>query len=76
EISISPNPTQGAINISMPQVMKGSAEVYDVTGKLVLREIVNGKARLDISDKEQGIYMVMLKDDTGKVVKTEKLVKN
>ncbi len=75
EISISPNPTSGIINISVTENTKGSAEVFDVTGKLILRETLKANLKIDISNKEAGVYMVVLKDESGMQLKSERVIK-
>lgn len=76
EISISPNPTSGIINVNFAQDTKGTAEVFDVSGKLILKESLNANLKIDISNKESGVYMVVLKDENGAPFKTEKVIKN
>ena len=75
EINISPNPTSGIINISVSENTKGTAEVFDVAGKLISRETLKQNLKIDISNKESGVYMVVLKDEGGIQLKSEKVIK-
>ncbi len=76
-ISIYPNPTKGMLNVSVLKEMQGvtSVEVYDAIGKLVLKEnITNQTSILNVSNIEEGMYMIRVINN-GKLLKTEKLVK-
>jgi aminopeptidase N len=76
EISIAPNPTSGVIHVKLSNDIRGTAEVFDVSGKLVIKENLNADMKIDISNKDAGVYMVVLKDESGAPIKTEKLIKN
>lgn len=73
KVSISPNPTQDFININFQQpISEFSTELYDVTGKLVLKS--NNVQRLDISNLVSGIYV--LKISTYKGTVSKRIIKN
>lgn len=76
EISISPNPTQGIVNIRTKAALSGIAEVTDVTGKLLMKETLNGNIQLNLSDRSPGIYIVNVKDSEGKIIRMEKIIRN
>ena len=72
-IQIFPNPTTGALRISMnnePLIMN-NVEVFDVFGKKLLSHTVNCSpfTVLDISDLARGIYFIKIVTDSGEVVR-------
>lgn len=68
--SIYPNPSQGEVNVLIPNSFEGTLEVIDVAGKLIeTRSITNGSRRLALDNLSQGIYTVSLYSAQGKSVK-------
>jgi subtilisin family serine protease len=66
-IQIFPNPTQGAINISVPANLQVTAyEVLDFTGAKL---ISSSNARLDLAQLPTGIYLVRVVTNAGTVVR-------
>lgn len=64
EISISPNPTGGILNIQMPRPIIGSIFVVDVLGREVLNRTISGATMaIDLSDEPTGLYFVTVKND-------------
>jgi hypothetical protein len=54
-----PNPTNGSVTI--PVTSEYRAEVYDITGKLILATLVNtANHSLDLSSNKPGVYFVKL----------------
>lgn len=49
--------------------VEGEVKVYDITGKLVLTEMVHQNANIDVSNLVSGIYIVKGKELTAKVLK-------
>jgi Fungalysin metallopeptidase (M36)/PA domain/Ig-like domain CHU_C associated/Secretion system C-terminal sorting domain/Fungalysin/Thermolysin Propeptide Motif len=82
---ISPNPTQGLVKISYYSASNTpearSIVVYDSKGAKVMNKDLTftagryGSATLDLSRLEQGTYMVMLLDASGKKVVSDKIIK-
>jgi hypothetical protein len=70
-ISIYPNPAREQIFITN-LAEKATANVYDISGKLVLLEITAGT--LNISSLEKGIYTVKLVDNNGATILASKLI--
>ena len=66
-ITISPNPTDGFINIEFSEVLKGNnnlIEIFRVTGEEVGTFNIEGKsATLDLSDLKSGIYLLQVSND-------------
>lgn len=60
QIRMYPNPTNGIINISLPQE-NGSIRIYDITGKLVnSKPLGTGITQLDYNFLSPGMYMIAL----------------
>jgi hypothetical protein len=75
-IFVGPNPTSDALNIYMNNNDKASVEIFDITGKLMLTQPFETHTEFDISKYANGIYIVSIKNKSGDVIKTTKVVKN
>jgi aminopeptidase N len=75
-IFVGPNPTSDALNIYMNNNDKASVEIFDITGKLMLTQAFDTHTEFDISKYANGIYTVSIKNKSGDVIKTTKVVKN
>ncbi|MBP7809969.1 MAG: T9SS type A sorting domain-containing protein [Bacteroidia bacterium] len=75
EITITPNPNNGVFEMNSSVDINGVIEIYDVTGKLIHKEIAKQKNKIDISSQAAGIYTVVIKDDKGVQLKATKVVK-
>jgi len=74
EISVSPNPVRGNVNISMTNDMD-EVWIFNNQGQLVRHEIVGApNLSLDLSDLAPGIYI--LKAKTGSYMVNEKILKH
>ena len=71
EVSIYPNPAKDIVSIKGVTTKINSVEVFNLNGKLVL-ETLNSNS-FDVSDLNKGLYLVVVKNNRGKVVK--KLIK-
>lgn len=72
-ISIYPNPTTEKVTIDAnPSIQINNIELYDITGKLVLKK--ENSSSVSLSELHSGIYMMRIKTDNGLV--TRKIVKN
>ena len=75
-----PNPATSATRaeyVLHAGTLEGSVEVYDVTGRLISRTVVNGKdisgvVSLPLSDYMPGVYLVVLRED-GRVMQQSRL---
>lgn len=79
DIQVSPNPTSGNIHIAnLPDdpESKNAVEIFDVLGRRVnsysLEQAVK-EADITLSDVPQGIYILIVKDKTGKLLHSQKL---
>ncbi len=75
-VFVGPNPTSDALNIYMNNNDKASVEIIDITGKLMLTQSFETHTEFDISKFANGIYTVTIKNKSGDVIKTTKVVKN
>ena len=74
-IKIYPNPTQDYVSIDNVENLAVKAEVYNVTGKLILSSALKGNDRINVQELPAGNYILKLSDQNSKVVSTNLLVK-
>ncbi|HTA61617.1 MAG TPA: T9SS type A sorting domain-containing protein, partial [Bacteroidia bacterium] len=60
QVSIYPNPSNGSFVIETTSTDKQTLQIVDVAGKLVLQQTINGKANIDASSLDNGIYFVQI----------------
>jgi uncharacterized repeat protein (TIGR03803 family) len=72
EISIYPNPTNGFFLIQTNSTEKQIIDLFDINGRHVFSEIVNGTTDLDANSLDNGIYTLTIKNSAG--VTNKKLV--
>ncbi len=70
-IRIYPNPTHDYVNIEAP--MKVNATIRDMQGRTVL--IATEAKQIDISSIADGVYMILISDEKGNLLRMDKLVK-
>jgi len=75
DISITPNPSNGIFEIRTDKNLEGVIEMFDVTGKLVHTQTAQSKTKIDISTKETGVYLLVIKDSNGTAIKSSKIIK-
>jgi hypothetical protein len=71
-IRVFPNPADSKITVVAPFYEKtiNFLELYDLTGKCILRKEVSGHVTLDISTCPAGLYLVRMGNGTAKFLKT------
>jgi sugar lactone lactonase YvrE len=69
QINIYPNPNNGSFVIEPNSTTKQTMQVYDVNGKLVLSQTINGKTTIDASSLNEGVYNISLQSNEGVVNK-------
>lgn len=80
KVIISPNPIDDMVHIEYSQIFEGSERldlaIYHVDGELKKQiQVLNiGTVEIPVSDLEAGVYLIKIKNDTGKVI-TKKFVK-
>jgi len=75
DINVTPNPGNGIYEINSSVNLKGTIEIFDVSGKLIYSGEAKQNNRIDISSHASGIYSLVIKDEKGVLVKTTKVVK-
>ncbi|HEX7415114.1 MAG TPA: T9SS type A sorting domain-containing protein, partial [Bacteroidia bacterium] len=59
-VSIYPNPNNGSFVLEPNSNTEQTMQIYDVNGKLVLSQIINGKTTIDASNLNEGIYNISI----------------
>jgi hypothetical protein len=72
---ISPNPNNGSFVIEQNATTKQTVMVYDVNGKLVLSQTINGKTTIDATPLNEGVYNISMGSSEGVVNKRLVIVK-
>ena len=71
-ISVYPNPSSTVVNFT--GVQSSRVMVYDVTGKIVaVQPFTDGKATVDVSQLNTGLYIYKMDDTGGRTVRTGKI---
>lgn len=68
-ITVYPNPNNGSFIIETNSTTNQTIQVYDINGKMVLCQIVNGKATIDASNLNEGVYNISITGEEGLVNK-------
>ena len=63
-VAVYPNPSNGIINIKSPLDVL-DVTVFDISGKIVHRTILNGNLSIDLSELDKGSYIIELRNSTG-----------
>jgi hypothetical protein len=74
-LSVYPNPAIDEVSVKTAHnIQSGTVTVYDINGKLVLKQIVNGNNTINVQNLTKGIYHIMLSLENGNSYAT-KMVK-
>jgi hypothetical protein len=74
-ITVSPNPTNGNVTVSLPTNNKGSLSIYDVQGRLVRAvNTLNNGDEINLSTFTPGMYT--FKITFGELIHIERIIKN
>ena len=68
-LSIYPNPNNGSFVIESNNATKQTMQVYDINGKLVLSQTINGKTNIDANSLNEGVYNISIISNEGVVNK-------
>ncbi len=68
-INIYPNPSNGSFVVDPSSSQEQTMQVYDITGKLVLSQPINGKTTIGAGILTEGVYNVTLQSSTSFVNK-------
>jgi len=74
-IKVYPNPTQDFITIDNSENLVSAVELYNVSGKMVLRSDLNGNDRISLQELASGNYILKLVDANANIVSTNLVVK-
>ncbi len=69
QVNIYPNPNNGTFVIEPSNATKQTMQVYDVNGKMVLSQTINGKTNIDAGILNEGVYNISLQSNEGVVNK-------
>ncbi len=69
QITIYPNPTNGNFSIETNATTKQTMQLFDVNGKMVLSQLINGKTTIDASILTEGVYNISIISNGGVVNK-------
>ncbi|HXD91717.1 MAG TPA: T9SS type A sorting domain-containing protein [Bacteroidia bacterium] len=64
-INIYPNPNNGLFVIEPSETEKQTMRLYDITGNLVLVQVINGKTNIDASNLAEGVYNISITSTEG-----------
>ena len=65
EVIMYPNPTSNNFTIETSYTDKQTLQLFDVNGKIVLSQIINGKTNIDASNLAEGVYNLSLINQNG-----------
>lgn len=72
-INLYPNPTDGKVNIDLPNGVVSTITVLDLTGKKLLEQVANQTMAIDLSRYSNGLYLIKITDQNGKLLATDKI---
>lgn len=75
KISVFPNPVEDELFISSSNQDNLSIDLYDINGRLLLKNITVNNNPIDASNISNGLLFAEIKDLNGKVLKTLKIIK-
>ncbi len=70
-IDVHPNPTAGILNVISEKVVL--VEIYNVLGENL---ITTNNLIIDLSTYDNGVYLILLKDEFGELIRQEKIIKH
>ncbi|MBB3696625.1 BNR-4 repeat-containing protein [Flammeovirga yaeyamensis] len=71
-VNVYPNPSNGIINIELPEVEQAAYKVFDTDGRLITQGKFINKITLEIPSKKRGIYFLEIITEHG--VATKKII--
>lgn len=72
-VLVFPNPSSSVFNV-VAENLNGKVMIYDITGKLITTQsLVDGKARVDVSQYNTGLYIYKISDVNNRAIKAGKL---
>lgn len=74
KVSFSPNPSNGLIKLKFSNSNAYNVKVVDLLGKTVLSQSRFSNEMIDLSSEKKGIYFIIVSDDLGRKISTQKLI--
>ncbi|MBC5834810.1 T9SS type A sorting domain-containing protein [Flavobacterium sp. F372] len=79
QIAVFPNPSTGIFNIAFGNLNPNKIEVYDITGKLIMKKDSlevsgNNQTNIDLSNTSNGVYFVKISTENNTI--TKRIIKN
>ena len=71
-VNIYPNPNNGTFTIETNTNEKQIVQIFDITGKIVVSQNINGKTNFDASNFENGIYFIQVQTNNSNY--TQKII--
>ena len=68
-ISVYPNPNNGTFSIETNATTKQTVQMFDINGKMVLSQIINGKTIINANSLNEGVYNLNIISNEGVVNK-------
>jgi hypothetical protein len=75
QADVNPNPSNGIFTIETNVAEKQMVFIFDVNGKLVFNQFINGKAGIDARSLNAGVYSLNITSNHGSVTKKLVIVK-
>ena len=75
QITIYPNPSNGNFVIEPNNTASKTMQMYDINGKLVLSQVINGKTNISATSLNEGVYNISITSNEGIVNKRLIVVK-
>ena len=69
EVALYPNPSNGLFIVEPNRDIQQTIKIYDVNGKLVLNETIQGKTHIDVSKLNDGLYHISIISNEGRITK-------
>jgi len=73
DVLIYPNPNDGSFVIETQTTEKQNLRIYDVNGKIVLSQLINGNTKIDASGLSNGVYNISIISSEG-ALKNKRIV--
>ncbi len=76
-ISIYPNPVREILQVKMNRPVNGSLELWSVVGEQILNTPLSGSEhQLNLTTLKPGVFMAIVRDKDGRLLKVERLIKH
>lgn len=76
QVKVYPNPTSQMLYVSHPDINSFSIQITDLNGKQLYNGTITKDQSLDISNYQQGMYLVTVENKEANKKNTYKLIKN